>query len=165
MSSAVRKTCERAEPSNLGLLHSWITKRYRGTHTRDYRFRDRTRRQICNVPYPQTFPGSEIYYQLDERGLIDSRDIGAYGVYMPPIHHLEEVSPERILSLQRLAFRRFYYRPTKILEHLKGIRSFTKFAFLPCKNSKGGSWGLVLIRAVNLDLVRANQAIGVGGRR
>jgi len=70
------------------------------------------------------FPGSEVYYQLDERGLIDNRDYSEYGPYMPPVHHLEGVSQERMMALQQQALRRFYLRPRKVLEHLVDIRSF-----------------------------------------
>ena len=72
------------------------------------------------------FPGTEVFYQLDERGLIDSRDYSQYGVYTSPVHHLEELSSERILQLQRHAFRRFYLRPSKIIEHILAINSLDK---------------------------------------
>lgn len=70
------------------------------------------------------FPGSEVYYQLDEKGLIDNRDYAQYGPYMPPVHHLQGVSQERMIELQQQALRRFYLRPRKIIEHLADIRSF-----------------------------------------
>ena len=73
------------------------------------------------------FPGSEAYYQLDEKGLVDNRDYSQYGVYTPPVHHLETVSQERIFALQQQAVRRFYLRPSKMLEHARDIRSFGKF--------------------------------------
>lgn len=73
------------------------------------------------------FPGSEAFYQLDEKGLVDSRDYSLYGVYTPPVHHLATLSQERIFALQQQAVRRFYLRPRKILEHLGDIRSFGKF--------------------------------------
>jgi len=69
------------------------------------------------------FPGSEVYYQLDEKGLIDSRDYSQYGPYMPPVHHLERVSQRRLIELQQEALRRFYLRPRKVLEHLADLRS------------------------------------------
>ena len=73
------------------------------------------------------FPGSEAYYQLDEKGLVDTRDYSLYGVYTPPVHHLETVSQERIFALQQQAVRRFYLRPSKMLEHARDIRSLGKF--------------------------------------
>lgn len=71
------------------------------------------------------FPGSEVYFQLDEKGLIDSRDYSQYGPYMPPVHHLEGLSQERLVELQQKALRRFYLRPRKVLEHLREINSMS----------------------------------------
>jgi magnesium-protoporphyrin IX monomethyl ester (oxidative) cyclase len=70
------------------------------------------------------FPGSEVYFQLEEKGLIDNRDYSQYGPYMPPVHHLEGLSHERLLELKQQALRRFYLRPRKLLEHLRDINSF-----------------------------------------
>ena len=69
------------------------------------------------------FPGSETYYQLEEKGLIDIRDYSQYGPYRPPVHHLEGVSAERMLALRQHALRRFYLRPRKLLQHLRDIRT------------------------------------------
>lgn len=69
------------------------------------------------------FPGSEAYFQLEEKGLIIDRDFSRYGVYTPPVHRLETLSQEKILEFQKMAYRKFYFRPRKILEHLKDIRS------------------------------------------
>jgi len=73
------------------------------------------------------FPGSEVYYQLDEKGLIDSHEFTDYGTYRPPVHHLEDLTQERILQLQKKAFRKFYFRPGKVWEHVRGINSFSRF--------------------------------------
>jgi radical SAM superfamily enzyme YgiQ (UPF0313 family) len=70
------------------------------------------------------FPGSEVYYQLEERGLIDIRDYAQYGPYMPPVHHLNGLSHARLIELQQQALRRFYLRPSKLIEHLRDLRSF-----------------------------------------
>lgn len=89
------------------------------------------------------FPGSEAYYQLDEKGLVDSRDYSLYGVYTPPVHHLSTLSAERIFQLQQQAVRRFYLRPRKLLEHLSDIRSFGKFVSFV----RGGFFVLGQLRA------------------
>lgn len=73
------------------------------------------------------FPGSEVYYQLDEKGLIDSRDYALYGVYTSPVHHLETLSAFEILKFQQQAFRKFYLRPHKMWEHLRGLRSWGRW--------------------------------------
>jgi magnesium-protoporphyrin IX monomethyl ester (oxidative) cyclase len=72
------------------------------------------------------FPGSEVYYQLEEKGLIDNRDYSQYGPYMPPVHHLEGLSHQQLLALKQLALRRFYCRPRKMLEHVLEIDSMGK---------------------------------------
>lgn len=69
------------------------------------------------------FPGSEVFYQLNEKGLIDSFDYFMYGVYTAPVHHLEALTQQRILQMQKKAFRSFYFRPSKIFEHLRGLKS------------------------------------------
>lgn len=89
------------------------------------------------------FPGSEAYYQLDEKGLVDSRDYSLYGVYTPPVHHLATLPAERIFALQQQAVRRFYLRPRKLLEHLSDIRSFGKFVSFV----RGGFFVLGQLRA------------------
>jgi len=70
------------------------------------------------------FPGSEVYNQLNEKGLILERDYDKYGVYHSPVHKLPTVSPERMLYLQKKAYREFYFRPKKILQQIIRIRSF-----------------------------------------
>lgn len=72
------------------------------------------------------FPGSEVYYQLEEKGLIDNLDYSQYGPYMPPVHHLETVSHQRMIELKQQALRRFYLRPRKMLEHVRDIDSMGK---------------------------------------
>ena len=69
------------------------------------------------------YPGSEVFMQLNEKGLVDHFDYSEYGAYHPPVHHLDDLSQADILRLQKLAWRKFYFRPSKILEHLMGIRS------------------------------------------
>jgi anaerobic magnesium-protoporphyrin IX monomethyl ester cyclase len=96
------------------------------------------------------FPGSEVYYQLDEKSLIDIHDYSQYGPYTPPVHHLEGVSHERLLELKQQALRRFYLRPRKILEHLGGIRSFGKLvSFL-----RGGSFVFTQLWAASRPAAR-----------
>jgi len=69
------------------------------------------------------FPGSEVFYQLEEKGLIDIQDYAQYGPYMPPVHHLDGLSHARMIKLQQQALRRFYLRPRKLIEHLRDLRS------------------------------------------
>lgn len=76
------------------------------------------------------FPGSEVYNQLFEQNLIDSFDFQRYGVYTGPVHHLEQMTADEILYWQKRAFRSFYLRPGKILQHLLRIRNLTNFKLI-----------------------------------
>ncbi|MBF0621370.1 MAG: radical SAM protein [Magnetococcales bacterium] len=83
----------------------------------------KTARFLILKPYP----GSEAYYQLDEQGLVDSRDYSLYGTYSAPVHHLETLSQEDILKLQKYAYRKFYFRPSKLWEHVRGLNTPQRF--------------------------------------
>lgn len=76
------------------------------------------------------FPGSEVHRQLAARHLIVTADYSRYGVYTPPVHRLETLTEAQLLSLQQEAFRRFYLRPRKMLEHLLSIRSAARLKSL-----------------------------------
>jgi radical SAM superfamily enzyme YgiQ (UPF0313 family) len=69
------------------------------------------------------FPGTEVFEQLDERGLIVERDYEKFGLYAKPIHRLPGISPERLVQLQNQAYREFYLRPKKIAEQLARLKS------------------------------------------
>jgi anaerobic magnesium-protoporphyrin IX monomethyl ester cyclase len=72
------------------------------------------------------YPGSEIFQQLSDEGLIDSCDYRKYGVYTEPVHHLHDLTSAEILNWQKKAFRKFYFRPGKILQHIIRISSWTR---------------------------------------
>lgn len=74
----------------------------------------------------QPYPGSKIFYQLASRGLIDNYDYNRYGIHTGPVHHLESLTSDEILDLQRLAYRRFYLRPRKLLQHVMRLKSFNR---------------------------------------
>jgi radical SAM superfamily enzyme YgiQ (UPF0313 family) len=77
------------------------------------------------------FPGSEIFQQLQAMNLIDSYEYAKYGVYTEPVHHLPDLTAAEIFKWQKYAFRKFYFRPSKILSHIKRISTFEqlKIAF------------------------------------
>jgi anaerobic magnesium-protoporphyrin IX monomethyl ester cyclase len=72
------------------------------------------------------FPGSEAFDQLKEQNLIETFDWDQYGVYTPPVHHLPTLSRHDILRWQKVAFRRFYLRPSKIARHFRRMTSVTR---------------------------------------
>jgi len=73
------------------------------------------------------YPGSEIHTQLSQAGLMDSYDYKNYGVYTHPVHHLPDLSADEIVKWQGRAFRRFYLRPSKIIQHLRRMSTLTTF--------------------------------------
>ncbi len=73
------------------------------------------------------FPGSEVYKQLDEQGLILEKDYDKYGVYHTPVHKLPTVSPQRMLEIEKKAYREFYFRPKKILQQITRTKSVHRF--------------------------------------
>ncbi|MCX6799331.1 MAG: radical SAM protein, partial [Candidatus Diapherotrites archaeon] len=72
-------------------------------------------------------PGTEVFDQLEAAGLVIERNYDKFGLYAKPIHRLPTVSPERLVQLQNQAFREFYFRPQKILQHLLRLRSWHRF--------------------------------------
>ncbi len=83
------------------------------------------------------YPGSEIHRQMKEKNLILDYDYDKYGIHTYPVHRTEELSPEDIFQYQRLAYRRFFFRPKIILRHLGRLNSWTRV-----KNNVGIGWGL-----------------------
>jgi len=72
------------------------------------------------------YPGSEIYKEIKDKGYIDSFDFDKYGVYTPPVHHLESLSAADLLYWQKRAFREFYFRPKKIWAHIIRQKSLSQ---------------------------------------
>ena len=64
------------------------------------------------------FPGTEVFEELRNKGLIINLNYDYFGVYTKPIHHLPGMSSKRMLEWQKKATREFYLRPSKIFRHL-----------------------------------------------
>ncbi len=73
------------------------------------------------VPYP----GTEIWDELCEGGLITDHEYSNYGLYSRPVFRLPTMDQGEMERLLRRAYRRFYLRPKKILRHLVTLRSPT----------------------------------------
>ncbi len=69
------------------------------------------------------FPGTEVFEQLDDRGLIVERDYKKFGLYAKPIHKLPGISPKRLVELQNIAYKEFYFRPKKMFQQIKRLKS------------------------------------------
>jgi radical SAM superfamily enzyme YgiQ (UPF0313 family) len=72
------------------------------------------------------FPGTEVYDELSEEGLIIDNDFDNYGLHTPPVHRLKELTPDQILRWQKRAYREFYLRPGVMLRHLLRLKSFNR---------------------------------------
>jgi len=75
------------------------------------------------------FPGTEIYLQLKELGLLkDGLGEGLLaGFTGGKLYHIcRYLTQDEILALQAQAYKQFYLRPAKIWEHLRQIRSFSE---------------------------------------
>lgn len=76
------------------------------------------------------FPGTDLYNEVKERGkfLVDLEDGLSQGFYSNTIfYELDGSSPEVILDYYKLACRKFYFRPSKVIELLTSINSWTEF--------------------------------------
>ena len=71
------------------------------------------------------YPGTQITGVLLERGLILNKKYEEYGIHLDPVHRTESLSPHRLMELREIAYRRFYFRASKMLsESLRMIRSW-----------------------------------------
>ena len=72
------------------------------------------------------FPGSEIFTELADKGLINSYDYDTYGIHTRPVHRLPNLSEDELLEMQKKAYRKFYLRPGKIIKHITRLNSITR---------------------------------------
>jgi len=72
------------------------------------------------------YPGSEVFDWLNERNLILSRDYNAYGIHGPPVHRLNELSPEEMIAWQKYAYKSFYFNPRAILRQIFRVNSLNR---------------------------------------
>lgn len=74
-------------------------------------------------------PGSKIYYDLKKEGKLERADWENFTTFNPDPKKLviatEKISPERLIELQRIAHKEFYFRIKIILRHLFKIRTIT----------------------------------------
>ena len=72
------------------------------------------------------FPGTEAFNYFKSRNLIDAENFDDYGIHARPVHHLENVSAERIKALQDQAYRDFYFNLKKIISHIMRLKSWNR---------------------------------------
>ena len=84
---------------------------------------------VANFSITIPFPGTELYNEVKERGkfLVDLEDGLSQGFYSNQIFfELDGSSPQDILHYYKRAYRKFYFRPSKIVELLINISSWTE---------------------------------------
>jgi len=72
------------------------------------------------------FPGTEVFYQLREKGLMTEFDYSKYGINTRPVHRLPGLSEDDLIKWQKKAYREFYLRPSKIIKLLLRIKSWKR---------------------------------------
>tara|TARA_B100002003_G_C13957965_1_gene464175 strand:- start:172 stop:849 length:678 start_codon:yes stop_codon:yes gene_type:complete len=73
------------------------------------------------------YPGSEAYHDLLKQNLIMDYDYSNYGIHIGPVHRLPTVSKKELMAYQKLAYRKFYLRPSILLKQLKRMKSWNRF--------------------------------------
>ncbi|MEW6407094.1 MAG: radical SAM protein [Patescibacteria group bacterium] len=72
------------------------------------------------------YPGTEVFKEFVNNNLIDDFDFSHYGIHTGPVHHLKNLAVEEMNYLQRSAYKKFYFRPSKIINQIIRLKSFTR---------------------------------------
>lgn len=72
------------------------------------------------------YPGTEAYQFMLSNNFLNSLDYDNYGIHTPPVHHLDGLSSEDLVKLQKIAYNEFYFRPIKLLKQILRIKSFNR---------------------------------------
>jgi radical SAM superfamily enzyme YgiQ (UPF0313 family) len=72
------------------------------------------------------FPGSQVYNELKEQGLLLDADFSHYGIHTPPVHRLRDLQPQDLLDWHRQAYRSFYLRPSIFVKQLLRLKSLNR---------------------------------------
>jgi len=72
------------------------------------------------------FPGTEIFEELKEKGLITIFDYSKYGIHTRPVHRLPNMNEDDMMALAKKAYKEFYLRPSKIINHILRIKSIER---------------------------------------
>ena len=76
------------------------------------------------------YPGSEVFHELQRRGLIFDTNYDSYGIYGGPVHRLDGMDAKAMVKWQRRAMLEFYLRPRKIWQLLTSVRSAAQWRLL-----------------------------------
>ena len=76
------------------------------------------------------YPGSDVFHELQRRGLLLDVGYDAYSIYGDPVHQFEGLSAAEMVKWQRRAMLAFYLRPRKIWQLLTSVRSLAQWRLL-----------------------------------
>ncbi|MBU1946373.1 MAG: B12-binding domain-containing radical SAM protein [Nanoarchaeota archaeon] len=103
------------------------------------------------VPYP----GTEMYDQAVKEGTLKSMDWELYTSFsamtgFDPVYTPKGMSKEDLMDIQKLAIRKYYFRPHYIIKHLSKMRSFKDI-------SRDLKAGLSLIKGITNKKKKSNK--------
>ncbi|MBR9706189.1 radical SAM protein [Candidatus Pacearchaeota archaeon] len=73
------------------------------------------------------FPGTKVFDELNEKGLITEYDYSHYGIHTRPVHRLPDLDEDELMKWAKQAYREFYLRPSKIFGLLLRTKSWDRF--------------------------------------
>ena len=69
------------------------------------------------------YPGTQVYHEIEQKGNLLSNDYCRFGIHTPPVHRLPGLAPEDMTRYQKLAYRTFYLRPSKLIQQVLRLKS------------------------------------------
>lgn len=72
------------------------------------------------------YPGTAVFDELNQEGLIMDRNFDHYGIHTKPVHRLNNLSEEDLLKWHKIAYRKFYFRPKKIIQQMLRMKSLNR---------------------------------------
>jgi len=89
-------------------------------------FAKRLNPDIAKFHILKPYPGTEVYNFMVFENLLTGKDYDNYGIHTAPVHHIEGLSENELLEIQKKAYFEFYFRPSKILGQILRIKSFNR---------------------------------------
>ena len=72
------------------------------------------------------YPGTPVLEELRKAGLVREIDYTKYGIHTPPVHSLPGIDEQGLVKMQKRAYHRFYFRPSKLVHQALRMRSWTR---------------------------------------
>lgn len=73
------------------------------------------------------YPGTVVFEELSKCGFILDKDYENYGFHTGAVHKLADLDRGDLFYWQKRAYREFYFRPQKLLQHIFRTRSLYRF--------------------------------------